>query len=106
MDREAWWAIVHKVAKSPTQLKQVSTHRAHMLLVRAQLYPTLCQPMGCSLLGSSVHGLFQARTLEWVSSSWRSFQCSAAQATQPCPLFATLWSTQSMEFSRPEYWSG
>ena len=26
MDRGAWWAIVHRVAKSWTQLKQLSTH--------------------------------------------------------------------------------
>ena len=31
----------------------------------AQLYPTLCDPMDCSLPGSSVHGIFQARVLEW-----------------------------------------
>ena len=34
----------------------------------AQLYPTLGDPMGCSLPGSSVHGIFQARVLEWVTS--------------------------------------
>ena len=27
--------------------------------------PTLCDPMVCSLPGSSVHGIFQARVLEW-----------------------------------------
>ena len=30
-----------------------------------QLYPTLSDPMGCSLPGSSIHGIFQARVLEW-----------------------------------------
>ena len=30
-----------------------------------QLCPTLRDPMGCSLGGSSVHGIFQARVLEW-----------------------------------------
>ena len=30
-----------------------------------QLYPTLCDPMDCSLPGSSIHGIFQARVLEW-----------------------------------------
>ena len=33
----------------------------------AQLCPTLCNPMDCSLPGSSVHGIFQARVLEWVA---------------------------------------
>ena len=42
-----------------------------------QLCPTLCDPVICSLPGSSVHGIFQARILEWVAissskvSSWR-----------------------------------
>ena len=31
----------------------------------AQLCLTLCDPMDCSLPGSSVRGIFQARVLEW-----------------------------------------
>ena len=34
-----------------------------------QLCLTLCNPMDCSLPGSSVHGIFQARVLEWVAIS-------------------------------------
>ena len=34
-----------------------------------QLCPTLCNPMDCSLPGSSVHGILQARILEWLSCS-------------------------------------
>ena len=30
-----------------------------------QSCPTLCDPMDCSLPGSSIHGIFQARVLEW-----------------------------------------
>ena len=33
----------------------------------AQLYPTVCSPMDCSLPGSSVHGILQARMLGWVA---------------------------------------
>ena len=33
----------------------------------AQSWPTLCDPMDCSLPGSSIHGIFQARVLEWVA---------------------------------------
>ena len=33
----------------------------------AQLCLTLSDPMECSLPGSSVHGIFQARVLEWVA---------------------------------------
>ena len=31
----------------------------------AQSCPTLCDPMDCILPGSSAHGIFQARVLEW-----------------------------------------
>ena len=33
----------------------------------AQSCPTLCDPMDCSLPGSSVRGILQARVLEWVA---------------------------------------
>ena len=32
-----------------------------------QLCPTLSDPMDCSLPGSSIHGIFQERVLEWVA---------------------------------------
>ena len=35
----------------------------------AQKCPTLCDPMDCSLSGSSIHGIFQARVLEWIAIS-------------------------------------
>ena len=38
-----------------------------MLMKVAQLCPTLCDPMDCILPGSSVHGISQARMLEWVA---------------------------------------
>ena len=36
----------------------------------AQSCPTLCNPMDCSLPGSSIHGILQARILEWVAISF------------------------------------
>ena len=36
-------------------------------LSRFSLVPTLCDPMDCSPLGSSVHGILQAKILEWVA---------------------------------------
>ena len=35
-----------------------------------QSCPTLCDPTDYSLLGSSVHGIFQARLLEWAAISF------------------------------------
>ena len=43
----------------------------------AQSCPTLRDPMDCSLPGSSVHGIFQARVLEWgaIAFSVRHHTC-------------------------------
>ena len=38
---------------------------------------TLCNPMGCSLPGSSVHGILQASILEWVKAK--------VKVSQLCP---------------------
>ena len=43
----------------------VCTHMCVCSLCHVQL----CDPMGCSSPGSSVHGIFQARILEWISVS-------------------------------------
>ena len=83
-----------------------------------QSCPTLCDPMDCSLPGSSSHGILQARILEWVAMpfSRASFQprdgscifpvCWKWKSLSRVWLFATPWTLQSKEFSRPEYWSG
>ena len=39
----------------------------------AQSCPTLCDPMDCSLPGSSVHGIFQAIVLEWIAISFSKY---------------------------------
>jgi len=41
----------------------------------AQSCPTPSEPMDCSLPGSSVHGIFQARVLEWVAIAFSQFLC-------------------------------
>ena len=48
----------------------------------AQSCPTLCESMDCSPLGSSVHGTFQARILEWVTMP--SSRGSSQDRDQPC----------------------
>ena len=55
---EAKTALENKVFK-----KQVLAHTATAKSL--QLCPTLSDPMDCSLPGSSAHGIFQARVLEW-----------------------------------------
>ena len=71
----------------------------------AQSCLILSDPMDCSLPGSSIHGIFQARVLEWGAIAFSMCMFSCVQ------LFATPWSVAhqaplSMGFSRLEYWSG
>ena len=41
----------------------------------AQLCPTLSDPMDCSPPGSSIHGIFQARVLEWGAIAFSDIKC-------------------------------
>ena len=50
---------------------QKNCFESHCMRAKSlQLCPTLCDPMDCSLPGSSVHGILQARVLEWVAISF------------------------------------
>ena len=46
----------------------------------SQSCPALSNPMDCSLSGSSVHGIFQARVLEWGASSFCFFKLLIMEA--------------------------
>ena len=50
----------------------------------AQSCPTPSDPMDWSLSGSSIHGIFQARVLEWVAIVF-SHMLPAAKSLQSCP---------------------
>ena len=52
----------------------------------AQSCPTLSDPMDCSLPGSSAHGIFQARVLEWGAIAFSGSHAAAAtKSLQSCP---------------------
>ena len=76
MDREAWSAVIHGVAKSGTRLSDwteltdTTLHSRLRACLFAQLCLTLWDHMDCSLPGFSVHGVFQARISEWVAISY------------------------------------
>ena len=78
-----------------------------------QLCPTLCDPVDGSPPGSTIPGILQATTLEWVAISfpnaWKwKVKVKPLRRVRPS---ATPWTTAlqaplSMGFSRQEYWSG
>ena len=58
----------------------------------------LCDPMDCSLPGFSVHGIFQARVLEWVAISFSRGSSWPRDRTQVSCIAGrrfTLWATRS-----------
>ena len=49
----------------------------------AQSYPTLSDPMDCSLPGSSIHGICQARVLEWGAIAFSGGDASGQKIRLP-----------------------
>ena len=107
-DTGAWQATVHGV------INRV----AHDLVTAAaakslQSCPTLCDLIDSSPPGSTIPGILQARTLEWVaisfSNAWK--WKVKVKSLSSVWLFSTPWTAAyqaplSMGFSRQEYWSG
>ena len=62
--------------------------------IGAQSCPALCDPMNCSLPGSSVHVIFQARILEWVDIS--SSRGSPLQELNSHILCLQYWKVESL----------
>ena len=65
----------------------------------------LCDPMDSSLPDFSVHGLLQARILEWIAMSFSRGSFQSRDQTQVSLIageFFTVWVTKET----PEYWSG
>ena len=91
----------------------MSVYAAAAAAKSLQSCPTLCDPIDCSPPGSPIHGILQARTLEWVaisfSNAWKGkVKVKSLSRVRPS---ATSWTAAyqappSMGFSKQEYWSG
>ena len=68
--------LVFKMENSGHKLRSKAAASATKSL---QSCPTLCDPTDCSLPGFSVHGILQARTLEWVAISFSKAVKPASQ---------------------------
>ena len=59
------------------------------MLCAQLLSPTLCDPMDCSPTGSSVHGILQARVLEWIAITFS--RGVPTQGLNPCLSYLLHW---------------
>ena len=92
-----------------SELKAAAKSAAKLL----QSFPTLRDPINGSPSGSTIPGILQARTLEWVAISFSKAWKWKVKVKSPSRvrLLATPWTAAyqaplSMGFSRQEYWRG
>ena len=66
-----WSYLLHFLSDCSLLVKNEHFLNNHILMCMfAHSCPTLCNPMDCSLASFSVHGIFQARILEWFAISF------------------------------------
>ena len=63
LEEQVKWRVERDLYKVRTSVERLWSEAA-------QSCATLCNPMDCNLPGSSIHGIFQARVLEWVAISF------------------------------------
>ena len=92
----------HKV-KTCINLSNLGTKRNFLNLIKwsevTQLCLTPCDPMDCSLPHSSVHGIFQARVLEWVAISFSRGSSQPRDQTRVSHIVGrcfTVWATREV----------
>ena len=71
----------------------------------AQSCTTFCDPMDCGLPGSSIHGIFQARILEWVALSFSRGSSRPRDGTQVGHIAGRCF-TSSVPPGKPFYAQG
>ena len=82
--------------QEPPLLSCTSVKRLPVCLLSHLSCQTLCNPMDCSSPGSSVHGISQARILEWVAMPFSRGSSQARDQTHVSCLageFFTHWAT-------------
>ena len=89
--RGTWWAAFSGVAQSRTWLKWLSSSSSSSSSsVDTQSCLTLCDPMDCSPLGSSVHGILWGNNVSVFL--WKRFW-SSRPPDVPSPYFDSYWTT-------------
>ena len=95
--------IIKKKKKTPE-----SNNRSNMKSESevAQSGPTLCDSMDCSLPGSSIHGIYQSRVLEWVAIFFSRGSSQARNWTRVSRIIGrcfTIWTTREVRRNIPEH---
>ena len=107
------WGTHAQVVRPPMKSLVHACVRAAAAAKSLQSCPTLCDPIDGSPPGSTVPGILQVRTLEWVaisfSNAWK-WKVKVKSLSRVW-LLATPWTAayqapMPMGFSRQEYWSG
>ena len=108
--KEIWESYVASSSLPPYPFRPTAAAAAAAKSLHSCL--TLCNPIDGSPLGSSVPGILQARTLEWVaisfSNAWKwkvKVKLLSRVWLLVTPWTAAYQAPPSMGFSRQEYWS-
>ena len=92
--KENIWSTALGVLKSMEKNAQYTLSEKWSEVAQSCL--TLCDPMDCSLPGSSVHGILQARILEWVAMFFSRVSSQLRDLTEVSHIadrLATIWAT-------------
>ena len=88
------------------QMIRDSNHNKNKWSEVTQSCLTLCDPMDCSLPGSSIHGIFQARVLEGVAISFSRRSSQPRGWTQVSCIVGrhfTIWATREVTHNKNKY---
>ena len=96
---QSTWIVISldKRHKCPIRIRKDTLYPLKVKVKSAQSFPTLCDPVDCSPPGSSVHGILQARILEWVAISFSRISSQPRDQTQVSHIAArcfNLWATR------------
>ena len=92
---QVWWKIPHAEAFNVGLACSRRSVCIKSFKVKVKSCSTLCDSMDCSPPGSSIHGIFQARVLEWAAISFsRGSSQTRDWAQASCTAGFTVWATR------------
>ena len=99
------WTFTQPWEKAHARWLESERHEMEMTILAesetevTQSCPTLCDPMDCSLPGSSVRGIFHTIVLEWIAISFSSGSSQPRDGTQVSHIVDrrfTIWATREV----------